>query len=230
MQFRWLQLLPFRLLTTSGNKVELTIMMKSKPLQIFQLLKWLLQLPCCFLFLAFFLLWKCIVAERTWLSARREWKPFVYLPSSIAWQAYCELHGIMDGIQLSLSTNNSGDERVVSMSRCLVILCSVSSRDPWLWRLCMWTSVYGRSNILPRFWLPSELCDSLLLMSHDGSVCLPCICSNWKNGGRQLFWFGLIDHIMPSLNVLKLGLNLKVLANSQEAILCVILKLFSITD
>lgn len=156
MQFRWLQLLPFRLLTTSGNKVELTIMMKSKPLQIFQLLKWLLQLPCCFLFLAFFLLWKCNVAERTWLSARREWKPFVYLPSSIAWQAYCELHGIMDGIQLSLSTNNSGGERVVGMCRCLVILCSVSSRDPWLWRLCivdisLWKKQHS-SKILTSQW------------------------------------------------------------------------------
>lgn len=61
----------------------------------------------------FFLLWKCIVAKETWLSDRREWKPVVYLTYSIALQAYCELHGIMDGVQLSPGTNNLGGEWVV---------------------------------------------------------------------------------------------------------------------
>lgn len=74
------------------------------------------------------------------------------------------------------------------------------------------------------------LCESPLFFSHDGFALSLMYLLQLKEQREPAFlaWMDWLYNVI--IKCLKLGLNLKVLENSQEAILYVSLKLFSITD
>lgn len=138
IQFKWLWLVPLTPLTTSRRKVRLKYVRKSRPLQLFQLLKWWLQLSYYFLFSAFSSCESALLLKGTWLSARDSES----LLSVSMLNSLCRHNAnfvLRQGCDSTLTWHKQLKRWKGSQHACrwLVLLCSTNNRDPWLWRFCV---------------------------------------------------------------------------------------------